>query len=140
MRLLLRTFLTKMGCTVLEASTGETAVELVRTLFADKENPDPVEMVICDMRMSPGITGIETARRIQQIIGASCLPIVGMTADEVTNAALEEARSVGMVSLISKPLGRSQLASFLAEYTGTASIPMERTLAGADADVVVTKS
>eukprot|EP00526_Cylindrotheca_closterium_P001875 CAMPEP_0113648672 /NCGR_PEP_ID=MMETSP0017_2-20120614/25829_1 /TAXON_ID=2856 /ORGANISM="Cylindrotheca closterium" /LENGTH=1120 /DNA_ID=CAMNT_0000560931 /DNA_START=13 /DNA_END=3375 /DNA_ORIENTATION=+ /assembly_acc=CAM_ASM_000147 len=122
MRLLLRTFLVSMGCIVSEASSGESAVELVRTSFADKGNSERIEMVICDMRMPPGINGIETARRIKQISGASELPIIGMTADDVYAAALEEAQGVGMVSLVSKPLGRAALARFLADYTGTVGI------------------
>lgn len=132
MSLLLRTFLSGMGCSVSEASSGESAVELVRPSFADRGNPDPIEMVICDMRMPPGITGVETARRIKRIKGAENLPIIGMTADDVSNAALREAQGVGMVSLISKPLGRAALARFLAEYTGTVSSnPIEN---GADTD------
>jgi CheY-like chemotaxis protein len=135
MRLLLRAFLSGMGCSVSEASSGESAVELVRASFADRGNPDPIEMVICDMRMPPGITGIETARRIKRIKGAENLPVIGMTADDVSNAALQEAQGVGMVSLISKPLGRAALARFLAEYTGTVSSnPMEN---GSDADAQV---
>jgi len=135
MRLLMRTFLSGMGCAVSEASSGESAVELVRSSFADKGNPDPIEMVICDMRMPPGITGIETARRIKRITGAENLPIIGMTADDVSNAALQEAQGVGMVSLISKPLGRAALARFLAEYTGTVSSNPRETGADTDADV-----
>lgn len=119
MRLLLRTLLTGMGCIVSEASSGESAVELVRSSLADKTNQEPIELVICDMRMPPGIGGIETARCIKQLSGTSELPIIGMTADDVSNAALKEAQTVGMVSLISKPLGKACLARFLAEYTGT---------------------
>ena len=119
MRLLLRTFLTGMGCIVSEASSGESAVELVRASFADQGNPDPIEMVICDMRMPPGIDGIETARRIKEIPGTEALPIIGMTADDVSNMALQDAQRVGMVSLVSKPLGKAALANFLAEHTST---------------------
>jgi CheY-like chemotaxis protein len=78
MRLLLRTFLCGMGCQVSEASSGESAVELVRSSFSDKGNSEPIEMIICDMRMPPGINGIETARRIKEIPGATELPIIGM--------------------------------------------------------------
>ena len=119
MRLLLRTFLTGMGCFVSEASSGESAVELVRASLADEKNSKPIEMIVCDVRMPPGIDGIETSRRIKEIAGAEAIPIIGMTADDVSNAALREAKAVGMVSLVSKPLGRVALANFLAEHTGT---------------------
>jgi PAS domain S-box-containing protein len=127
MRLLLRTLLSGMGCMVSEASSGESAVEIVKASFAEKENPDPIEMVFCDMRMPPGIGGIETSRRIKQIQGTSTLPIIGMTADDVPNSLLQEARAVGMASLISKPLGKSQITVFLAEYTGTLFVPSSPT-------------
>ena len=123
MRILLKTFLTEMGCTVSEASSGESAVEIVKTSLSDKHNPEPIEMVICDMRMPPGIGGIETARRIQQVANSCgvCMPIIGMTADDVAHSALEEAQSAGMTCLYTKPIGKAQLASFVAEYTGTLS-------------------
>jgi len=119
MRLLLKTYLTGMGCIVSEASSGESAVELVRSSFADKGNAEPIEMVLCDIRMPPGINGIETSRRIKQIPGASELPIIGMTADDVSNEALQEAQGVGMASLVSKPLGKASLVRFLADHTDT---------------------
>ncbi|CAB9529000.1 Peroxide stress-activated histidine kinase mak2 [Seminavis robusta] len=124
MRLLLRTLLTGMGCRVSEASSGESAVEIVRTSVSDPH--ERVEMVFCDMRMPPGINGIETARRMKSISGTESLPIIGMTADDVSHVALKEARDVGMVSLISKPLGRTQLSSYLAEHTSTVSLLHER--------------
>ncbi|CAJ1962983.1 unnamed protein product [Cylindrotheca closterium] len=125
MRLLLRTFLVGMGCIVSEASSGESAVELVRTSLADKS--ERIEMVICDMRMPPGINGIETARRIKEIPGTEDLPIIGMTADDVDRGAAERAQGVGMVSLVSKPVGRAAIARFLADYTGTVgSSPREK--------------
>ena len=121
MRLLLRTLLTGMGCTVSEASSGENAVEIVKASLSG--NSHPVEMVFCDIRMPPGIGGIETSRRIKELRGTEHLPIIGITADEVPNSLLKEARGVGMASLISKPLGKTQLTRFLAEYTGTILVP-----------------
>lgn len=117
MRLLLRTFLVDMGCHVSEASTGEDAVQFVEDSFG---KGNPIELVFCDMRMPPGMGGVETARQIKMIPGTSSLPIIGMTADDVTNAELTEARAAGMVSLISKPIGKTQLMSYIAEHTSTA--------------------
>jgi CheY-like chemotaxis protein len=130
MRLWLRTFLVDMGCDVSEASTGEDGVQFVRTSFEtkDKDDGNPIELVFCDMRMPPGMGGIETARHIKMIPEASTLPIIGMTADDVTNAELNEARGAGMVSLISKPIGKTQLISYLVEHTTTALGGSERNL------------
>jgi CheY-like chemotaxis protein len=122
MRLLLRAVLSGMGCRVSEASSGESAVEMVRTSYASADHHERIEMVFCDMRMPPGMNGFETARRIKMIGGTECLPIVGMTADDVSHVALQEARDVGMVSLVSKPLGRTHLACFLADHTHTVSV------------------
>ena len=136
MRLLLRTFLVDMGCHVSEAATGEDACQFVRRSFDKKDNPHPIELVFCDMRMPPGMNGIETARHIKMIPGAIKLPIIGMTADEVTNLELTEARGAGMVSLISKPIGRSQLTSYLAEYTSTLEGSPRRLLLTNEANLV----
>lgn len=132
MRLLMRMLLTGMGCTVSEASSGESAVEIVRASLAT--GGEPIELIFCDIRMPPGINGIETARRITQICTgnsmssssaslASPIPIIGMTADEVDSATLNQARSAGMVSMVSKPLGKADIASFLADYAGTVLVP-----------------
>lgn len=126
MRLLLRKFLTEMGCFVSEASSGEMALELVKTSMS-RDNPNHIEIIFCDMRMPPGMNGLETTRSIKMIPGAEEIPVIGMTADEVSGAELADARTTGMVSLISKPLGRSQLASFLAEHTGTLAVPSHYT-------------
>ena len=122
MRLLLRQFLTGMGCIVSEATCGEAAIELVKSSLSNTNNPEPIELVFCDMRMPPGIGGLVTATTIKHLPGGSHLPIIGMTADDVSNSLLGEARDAGMVSLISKPIGKTQLTSFLAEYTGTLSV------------------
>lgn len=120
MRLLLRTFLTDMGCTVSEADSGEIAVQVINESLAILNNPAPIELVFCDMRMPPGMGGIETTRHIKMLPATESLPIIGMTADDVTHSELIEARTAGMVSLVTKAIGKTQLISFLAEYTGTA--------------------
>lgn len=117
-RLLLRTFLTGMGSEVSEAASGVEGVEIVRSSL-ETDNSNPIELVFCDMRMPPGINGMETVRRIKEISGTETLPIIGMTADDVSNAALQEAQQVGMASLVSKPLGKALLSNYLTKYTST---------------------
>ena len=117
-RLLMRTFLSGMGCRVSEAPSGEVAVEMVTASAALPENPNPIELVFVDVLMFPGMDGMETAKQLKDIPGMSSLPIIGMTADEVFDADLVEARSSGMASLVTKPLGRALLASLVANHTG----------------------
>mmetsp|Transcript_20880 Transcript_20880/g.45278 ORF Transcript_20880/g.45278 Transcript_20880/m.45278 type:complete len:1249 (+) Transcript_20880:63-3809(+) len=135
MRLLMKQFLLGMGCTVSEAQSGEMAVEKVKSSLSVLDNPSPIEMVFCDMRMPPGMGGLETSMSIKSIPGAQNLPIIGMTADEVPHSAFQEAKRAGMTCLLSKPLDRTQLASFLAEHTGTLLPTSQPTPDGTDIEV-----
>jgi CheY-like chemotaxis protein len=119
MRLLLRTLLIDLGCVVSEAANGQDAVRIVSESLESDINPNPIELILCDIRMPPGMDGIETTQLIKMIPGASNLPVIGMTADDVTNAALTEAVEAGMVSLVCKPIGKTELVTFLSEYTTT---------------------
>ena len=78
MRLLLRQFLTGMGCKVSEASCGEEAVEIAKTSFSIADNPEPIELIFCDMRMPPGMNGLDTAKTIKLLPDAANVPIIGM--------------------------------------------------------------
>ena len=135
-RLLMRTFLAGMGCHVSEAPSGEIAVEMATASAALPDNPHPIELVFCDILMFPGMDGMETSKQLKEIPGLSGLPIIGMTADEVYSADLAEAKASGMSSLITKPLSRAQLASFVADHTGVIAMHKSEEESSIDHDLV----
>ena len=97
-----------LGLTVLQASSGEQAVEI-----AGREELD---LVLMDISM-PGIDGYEATRQIRAFKSASELPVVALTAYA---SSVERARSeaAGMDAYLTKPIERDQLVSALATYLG----------------------
>src|SRR6204780_5674005 len=63
----LRTTLTSAGYVVVEARTGEEALEEVQA-------GGPVDMILMDLKM-PGIGGLEAGRRVRQIFAVPILVI-----------------------------------------------------------------
>eukprot|EP00428_Durinskia_dybowskii_P084867 CAMPEP_0170437194 /NCGR_PEP_ID=MMETSP0117_2-20130122/44545_1 /TAXON_ID=400756 /ORGANISM="Durinskia baltica, Strain CSIRO CS-38" /LENGTH=60 /DNA_ID=CAMNT_0010697281 /DNA_START=1 /DNA_END=179 /DNA_ORIENTATION=- len=60
MRLLLRTLLLDLGCRVSEAENGQDAVRIVSESLGTHNNCNPIELILCDIRMPPGMDGFET--------------------------------------------------------------------------------
>ena len=93
-----RLVLEKAGIAAETVSSGAEAVEQVQLRHARR---DPFDLILLDWKM-PEMDGVETARRIREIIGDASAIII-LTAyrwDDV----LEEALSAGVDSFISKPL------------------------------------
>jgi signal transduction histidine kinase/ActR/RegA family two-component response regulator len=98
------------GATVFAAASGEEALALMAI--------NPIEMVLMDMTM-PGISGLETARRIRQDHRPdhryNQLPIIGMTGDvflESEKAFLE----AGINFLLIKPVDTEELLDTLSHF------------------------
>lgn len=67
----LRNMLVKAGHTVLEASSGETAIEMIR-----KEKPDCVVMDV----VMPGVNGFQATRTLSKDPQTASIPIVVVSA------------------------------------------------------------
>src|SRR5687768_6473058 len=91
----LHALLEELGQNLLEARTGEEALERLQT--------EEFAVVLLDMKM-PGISGFETAKRIRDDARSRYTPIVFITAHDVDGATLEEAYSLGAVDLLAKPI------------------------------------
>lgn len=74
------------------------------------ESGDPYHTYILDWQM-PGISGVETARRIRQSV-KSDVPIIILTAYDWTDVE-EEAKAAGVTAFCAKPLFMSDLKSVL---------------------------
>jgi two-component system sensor histidine kinase/response regulator len=98
-RLLLRETLADAQTTVLEAGSGEEALDI-----ATRAAPD---LVITDVVM-PGIDGFETVRRLKALAGDIFLPVI-----LVTGLADRESRlrgfEVGADEFVTKPIDRTEL-------------------------------
>jgi CheY-like chemotaxis protein len=70
-RLMMRLWLTKKGYRVIEAASGEAAVEI-----AQRQNPD---LIIMDMMM-PGVGGLDATRQIREYRSLRQTPIVAVSA------------------------------------------------------------
>lgn len=103
--LLARTLLSREGCIVAHASSGEEALAAARAA--------PYDLILMDMRM-PGLCGEETARRMRAAGVAA--PIVALTAN-----AFEDDRhsclAAGMNDFLVKPLSPAALRATLTRWS-----------------------
>ena len=112
-RVALNAMLGAFGHGVTFAGTGEAALEAI-----DKATYD---LILMDVVL-PGISGIETTRRIRALPGAAnALRIIGISAH---GGAKEEAaaRAAGMDDFLTKPVSAEALAIAIAQFEKAAAI------------------
>jgi DNA-binding NtrC family response regulator len=113
-RSLLETFLHGEGYRTRSAASGEAALEMLRT--------ESFTMMISDVRM-PGISGIETLRRVRQT--HPTLPVLLVTAFADIRSAVAAMRD-GAVNYLAKPIDLDELIATVrlaTERRGQASPP-----------------
>jgi CheY-like chemotaxis protein len=117
--LLARALLTREGCEIDHAVSGDEAVAAARIGAYD--------LILMDMRM-PGLSGIETARQLRSLDVET--PIVALTAN-----AFEDDRhaclAAGMNDFLVKPMSPDALRATLSRWTGAQALaerafPIER--------------
>jgi CheY-like chemotaxis protein len=91
---LLRTLLRLAGHEVLEVTTGEQALELVRSLRPD--------LILMDIQL-PGIDGLETCRRIRSDPSLATIPVVAVTSYAMPGDE-QKALAAGCIGYITKPI------------------------------------
>jgi two-component system, OmpR family, KDP operon response regulator KdpE len=99
LRRVLRTTLTSVGYVVVEATTGEEALEKVQAEGA-------VDTVLLDLRM-PGIGGLEACRRIRRIVDIPIL-VTSVLRDRKNQV---QASDAGADDYLVKPFGIQDLLS-----------------------------
>lgn len=103
-RLVCRLLLSRMNLRVVEAASGQEALEVL-------EQQPPPALVLMDLQM-PGMGGLEATRRIREREarhGLPRVPIVALTANAQASADTE-CRAAGMDGVLSKPITRQSLA------------------------------
>ena len=98
-RALLREMLTDNATTVVEAASGEMALEL-----AERTPPD---LALIDVMM-PGMDGFETARRLKESAGDIFLPVILVTGLG-DRASRMRGFGVGADEFLTKPIDRTEL-------------------------------
>lgn len=101
-------FLRKNGHEVIEASSGEQALTLL------KEHS--VDVIILDVRMG-GLSGIETAEAIRADSAFDSTPIILLTAN-VSNEDRDQGMQAGASAYITKPFSPKDLLEKVMELTG----------------------
>ena len=97
-----RRLLTRLGYEPLTAASGEEAVAIVRTT--------PVDLVLLDMIMDPGINGCETYRQILE----HAPNLKGIITSGYSSAEdIQNALGLGISQVIKKPYSLQELAQAL---------------------------
>jgi two-component system KDP operon response regulator KdpE len=96
LRRAMKATLTDLGYVVMEAKTGEEALEVLRR--------DPADLILLDLNM-PGIGGLETCRAIRE---TSDLPIIVLSVRN-TERDKVEALDAGADDYVTKPFGIQEL-------------------------------
>jgi CheY-like chemotaxis protein len=108
--LLARALLTREGCEIDHAVSGNEAIAAVKV--------GDYDLILMDMRM-PGISGVETARALRKL-GVDT-PIVALTAN-----AFEDDRyaclAAGMNDFLVKPMSPDALRAMLSRWTGAQAV------------------
>jgi CheY-like chemotaxis protein len=109
-RRLIRKILVMHGYKVIEAESGESAVDLTQS-----DHPD---LVLMDIRLREGISGIEATRQIKAIDQTSRIPIIAVTAS-VSPEDMQIALDSGCSGFIRKPIDIDLFPGQVAGYIKT---------------------
>jgi PAS domain S-box-containing protein len=91
----LRAILDELGNNLVEAHSGEEALERILS--------DEFAVVLLDVHM-PGISGFETAKLIRGRNRSRHIPIIFLTANDIDRSQIEEGYALGAVDFLVKPL------------------------------------
>ncbi len=94
------------GFAVVEATSGEQALERVRE--------QPVDLILMDIQL-PGMDGLEITRRLRADPATSRIPIVALSAHAKESDGVK-AREAGCVGYITKPIRLSQFPGQVEGY------------------------
>ncbi|MCZ6696673.1 MAG: ATP-binding protein [Acidobacteria bacterium] len=94
------------GHYVLDASSGEMALDILREIHPD--------LVLMDIQL-PGMDGLQITRMLKEDPGTAAIPVVALTAHAMRTDQ-ERARDAGCVGFIAKPFDTKGFARRVTEY------------------------
>jgi two-component system, OmpR family, sensor histidine kinase TorS len=119
-------YLKALGHLPVIAATGESALEMARDGGFDA--------VLMDVNL-PGISGIETTRRLRALPALSHLPVIGVSA-HAQPEDMAACRAAGMDEVVAKPLAPEALTAALERQCGAGvALAVRETLADLGASV-----
>jgi len=107
-RIFLQNHLTSLGYQVVQAGSGEEALEKVKATFPD--------VILLDINM-PGLNGFDVLERLKVAGGTSIIPIIMMTALG-SRRDREQALAAGADDFINKPFDLDELETKVRSLTG----------------------
>lgn len=103
---LVHTLLRLEGYEVLEAATGEQALDV-----AERERPD---LILMDIQL-PGIDGLEACRRMKRNPTTAAIPIVALTSHAMPGDE-EKAREADCTGYVTKPIDTLSICDVIAGF------------------------
>ena len=105
-RQIIRDMLTFTDYKIMEAESGEQALEAVAT--------EPPDLILMDIQL-PGIDGYETTRRIKADPTLRSIPIIAVTSYALSGEE-QKARAAGCDEYVPKPYSPRQLLAKIRQY------------------------
>ncbi len=102
----------RRGYEVIEAETGEDAINMARSKVP--------ALILMDIRLPGGIDGLEATRRIKALPQTAHIPILAMTAS-VRPEDMQQALDEGCSGFVRKPVDIDELPKQVAEHIARAS-------------------
>ncbi|MEA3285911.1 MAG: response regulator [Candidatus Marinimicrobia bacterium] len=106
-RLLIKHFLEKLDLDVIDAETGEEALELVKN--------EPVEGMLLDIALGAGINGLDLGEKLKADQRFKDVPMVAVTAFD--KDSLKKLEEIGFTGYLHKPYSADELKALLHEQT-----------------------
>ena len=111
---ILKDFLQTLGFSVVTASSGHEALEVLNEWNSQNRHFD---LVLIDWKM-PDMDGVETSNRIHQIVSPAKLPVIIMATAYNRDDVLDQARQSGIRNVMTKPLSPSTMLNVLVDLFG----------------------
>lgn len=105
MRRLIEFSLKRMGHTILQAESGEAALELI--------SRQTIDLLLIDYGLT-GINGLDTIQAARKLAGGQELPVVLLTARGDTGIR-DDAESAGVSAFLTKPFSPVELSQLVAK-------------------------
>lgn len=105
-RAITRHALEMFGYRVVEAASGEEAVEAALS--------DPPDLILMDLSM-PNMDGFATIHRLRRLLGMSTVPVIAVSA-HAAREVREDALAAGCCEFLTKPFNLESLKSAVARH------------------------
>ena len=109
---------------LLHASSGEEAYDIIRV---GKERGSPIAVAYIDIRMPPGVDGVETVRRVRAVDGDIEMVIMTAYSDRSLGEIIENVEPLHKVLYIRKPFAREEILQITLSLVGKWNVEQELT-------------